>query len=121
MSDPVSVAFVAQTAALVIATLSLAYPLAAYGHNVAHTGGLALLTATLVATTASYVAFSVFHLGLVSAALDLAAALSLAAAMWAFARSFVRFDDSDPEPPAVREIAASSPDEPTGGFESAEE
>jgi hypothetical protein len=121
VSDPVSVAFVVQTAALVVATLSLAYPLVAYGHNVAHTDGLAFLTGTLVATTASYVAFSVFHLGLVSAALDLTAALSLAAAMWAFARPFVWFDDAGPEPSAVRGVAESPPDEPTGRFESAEE
>jgi len=121
VSDLVALAFVAQTTALVVASLFLAYPLVAYGHNVAHTGGLAFLTGAFVATTASYVAFSVFDLGLVSAALDLLAALSLAAAMWAFARPFVRFDDTDPEAPSVRELATSSPDEPTGGFESAEE
>ncbi|WP_135805607.1 hypothetical protein [Halorussus marinus] len=121
MSDLVTVGVAAQTAVLVIASLLLAYPLVAYGRYVAHTGGLALLTAALVATTASHVAFSVFEFGVVSAALDLAGALSLAAATWTFARPFVRFDDAGRVADVSDDLGASAPDEPTGGFERAEE
>lgn len=117
MTDLVTFAFVAQTATLVITSLLVAYPLVAYGHNVAHTVGVACLAGTLAATTASYVAFSVFGMGLVSAALDLTAALSLAAAMWSFARPFVRTGDPELERPTADATGEGT----AGGFERADD
>lgn len=111
MSDLVSFVLIAQTTALVAASLLLAYPVVAYARNVAHTRGLVLLSGAFLTLTATYVASFVYRMAVLSAALDLLAALLAAAGMGEFARPFVRADDREVETPTVE--AAS------GGFESA--
>ena len=113
MTDLVTFAFIAQTTALVIASLLILYPVATHAHNVAHTRGLILLSAGFLTLTVSYVAWVVFDMGVESAALDLAAALLAAAGIWEFARPFVRFGDTEFETPTI--------DEASGGFENAED
>lgn len=111
MNDFLTFAFVAQTTALVIASLLILYPVIAYAHNVAHTRGLLLLSAGFLTLTVSYIVSVVFDMGVESAVLDLAAALLAAAGTWEFARPFVRFGDTEFEAPTT--------DETSGGFESA--
>lgn len=104
---------IAQTTTLVAASLLLVYPVVAYGQNVAYTRGLLLLAGAFLVLMTTYVASFVFHLSLVSAALDLTAALLAAVGVWEFARPFVRTSDRGFETPTA--------DEATGGFESAED
>lgn len=111
MSDLVSFVFIAQTTIMVIASVLLVYPVVAYAHNVAHTRGLLLLAVAFLTLTVSYVAAIPFDMTLVSALLDLTAALLAAAGIWRFARPFVRLDDDNVETAAVGDV--------TGGFESA--
>lgn len=102
---------IAQTTTLMAASLLLVYPVVAYGQNVAYTRGLLLLAGAFLVLMATYVASFVFHMSLVSAALDLTAALLAAGGVWEFARPFVRISDRGFETPTA--------DETTGGFESA--
>ena len=102
---------ITQTTTLIAASLLLVYPVVAYGQNVAYTRGLLLLAGAFLVLMTTYVASFVFHLSLVSAALDLTAALLAAVGLWEFARPFVRFGDRDFEAPTTGETS--------GGFESA--
>lgn len=101
MSDFVSFVFIAQTTMLVITSLLLVYPVVAYARNVAYTRGLLALAGAFLVVTASYVASVPLGLSLVSAALDLVAALLAATGVWQFARPFVRFDAGTVEPSAA--------------------
>lgn len=111
MSKLVPFVLIAQTTALVIVSLLLVYPVVAYAQNVAYTRGLLLLSAAFFVLMTTYVASFVFHMALLSAVLDLTAAVLAALGTWTFARPFVRTDDREMETTAVRES--------TGGFESA--
>lgn len=102
---------IAQTTTLIVASLLFVYPVVAYRQNVAHSRGLLLLAGAFLVLMATYVAAFVFHMSLVSAALDLTAALLAAVGVWEFARPFVRISD--------REFEAPTTDETSGGFESA--
>lgn len=102
---------IAQTTTLIVASLLLVYPVVAYGQNVAYTRGLLLLAGAFLVLMMTYVASFVFHLNLVSATLDLTAALLTAVGVWEFARPFVRFGDSEFETPTTEKT--------TGGFENA--
>ena len=118
MNDLLTFSFIAQTTALVIASLFLLYPVVAYAHNVAHTRGLVLISSAFVVLTVSYVVWAATGtrdisagMGLVPSVLNLAAAVTAAAGVWQFARPFVRFGDE--------ELDASTVGETAGGFESA--
>lgn len=111
MIDINTAVLIAQTTTLIAASLLLVYPVVAYGQNVAYTRGLLLLASAFLVLMTTYVASFVFHMSLVSAVLDLTAALLAAVGVWEFARPFVRFADREFEAPTV--------DETSGGFESA--
>lgn len=117
MTDLASFLFVAETATLVVASLLLVYPVVACARNVAHTRGLALLSASFFAVTATYVVTFFLDAPVVSGALGLLGATLAALGTWEFARPFVRTPDGD-----VGTTAASDPagrDDGSGGFESA--
>jgi uncharacterized membrane protein YgdD (TMEM256/DUF423 family) len=111
ISDITSFVFIAQTTILVIATVLLAYPVVAYARNVVYTRGLLLLSGSFLILTFTYVVSFVFHLPVVSGALDLASATLAAFGVWQLARPFIRFDGGDIETTTVSETS--------GGFESA--
>lgn len=113
----VSFVLIAQTTALVIVSVLLAYPVVAYARNVAHTRGLVLLSAAFLTLTVTYVASFVYRTSAVSAALDLLSALLAAAGTWEFARPFVRADDRDVG--TVETIETAAGESAAGGFESA--
>lgn len=116
----VSFVLIAQTTALVIVSLLLAYPVVAYARNVAHTRGLLLLSGSFLTLTVTYVASFVYQMHAVSAAFDLLSALFAGAGSWEFAKPFVRSDDREVETPTVRSGSGEDPaGNATGGFESA--
>lgn len=111
MSDLSTFVLIAQTTLLVIVSFLLVYPVVAYAQNVAYTRGLVLLAGAFTTLMLTYVASFVLHAEVLSAALDLTAAVLAALGTWRFARPFVRLDGGDVETPAVGD--------PKGGFESA--
>ena len=111
MNDVASFIFLAETTAMVIASLLLVYPIVAYARNVAYTRGLLLLAVSFLTITVSYIVHIIYQMGLLSAALDLIAAVVAAAGVWQFARPFVRFGDET--------IETQTTSGATGGFDSA--
>lgn len=111
MTDLASFFFLAETTAMVIASLLLVYPVVAYARNVAYTRGLLLLAASFLIVTASYIVWGVLQMSLLSTVLDLVASIAAAAGVWQFARPHIRFDDQP--------LETQSTTETTGGFDSA--
>lgn len=112
MSEFASFVFIAQTMALVITSVLLAYPIVAYAQNVAHTRGLLLLSGAFLVLMFTYVTSFVFQSPVVSSVLDLISATLAALGIWQFARPFVRFDGGEVETTTVSETTS-------GGFENA--
>ncbi|WP_158056895.1 hypothetical protein [Halorussus halophilus] len=119
MTDLASFFFLAETTAMVVASLLLVYPVVAYARNVAYTRGLLLLAASFLTVTVSYVVWAIFHMNVLSSALDLLAAVVTAAGIWQFARPFVRFGDETFETRPSPEKIEETNSEATGGFDSA--
>lgn len=88
----ISSVLLVQTAVLVFVSLAVLYPVVAYARTLLYTGAVAMLAASLLVFTAGSLAEG--GLGMVAAAegIYLLSALCFAAAVWLFAREFVRID-----------------------------
>ncbi len=80
-----------QTVALIVLTLLILYPVAAYAQNVMHTEAVVALAVTLLLFTVSSI---VKHLGfrLAGELIHLATDVALLTSVWLFAREFIRTD-----------------------------
>lgn len=101
--DPVRIAFLSNSALLLLTALLLVYPLVAYAQNVAYTEGFVLLALGFLAFTAAYI-LGTFQITsfTVRSGLNLLAATFATVGIWSFAREFVTVD------PHVFEVADSS-------------
>ncbi|MFB6163986.1 MAG: hypothetical protein ABEJ31_02400 [Haloarculaceae archaeon] len=78
-----------ETVLLLVTSLFLLYPLVRYAENVAHERGLGLLAAAFLLLSVRWATAYLPVPPVVPAACGFAAALSIAAGSWTFARSFV--------------------------------
>lgn len=113
MVDSLTLAYLAQTGILLLGSLLLLYPVAAYARNVAYTEGVVALSASLLLLTVSYVLGALRVALWVRNGISLASAVAGLVGIWYFAQSFLTIEGEDP--------AVGTPPAEGGGFDGAED
>lgn len=110
----------AQTVLLVVLSLGLLYPVVAHAQNVMHTRAVVLLAASLLVFTGSSVVEQFVAIPALAEGLHALADLAVAAALWLFAREFIRIDgDRESVADVAFHVAGVDDDHEPAGFENA--